>query len=82
MTCPLDYSGRKPPVCLIAPLQYTAACGHPRLVAALASLYTELLRRPTGIRAQSEVLVANGAYEVCSTMYRVFESLRAKLRDL
>ena len=47
--------------------QYTAACGHPRLVKALATFYTELLRRPTGIRDQSEVLVANGAYEALFT---------------
>ena len=47
--------------------QYTAACGHPRLVKALASFYTELLLRPTDIRSQSEVLITNGAYEALFT---------------
>jgi len=41
--------------------QYTRGFGHPRLVNALAKLYTQELQRP--IDANSEVLVTAGAYE-------------------
>ncbi|ESN92749.1 hypothetical protein HELRODRAFT_108146 [Helobdella robusta] len=41
--------------------QYTRSYGHPRLVNALAQIYSKIFNRP--IDAQSEILVTVGAYE-------------------
>ncbi|GFS96660.1 kynurenine--oxoglutarate transaminase 3 [Nephila pilipes] len=41
--------------------QYTRGFGHPRLVNALAKLYSQLIERP--LNAQKEFLVTSGAYE-------------------
>jgi len=43
--------------------QYTRGFGHPRLVRALATLYTKLLGREQPIHPMDEVLVTDGAYE-------------------
>ena len=47
--------------------------GHPRLINAIASLYTHFLNRSNSIDAQSEVLVTDGAYEAlfCAIMGNV-----------
>jgi len=47
--------------------QYTRGFGHPRLVAAIANLYTKLLGRSTPIDPVKEVLVTDGAYEALFT---------------
>ena len=46
---------------------------HPRLIAAIANLYTRLLNRPTDLNAQTEILVTDGAYEAlfCAIMGNV-----------
>ena len=41
--------------------------GHPRLVTALAQLYTKLLNRPQDLDPLKEVLVTDGAYEALFT---------------
>ena len=41
--------------------------GHPRLVTALAELYTKLLNRPQDLDPLKEVLVTDGAYEALFT---------------
>jgi len=53
--------------------QYTRGFGHPRLIAAIANLYTRLLNRPTDLNAQTEILVTDGAYEAlfCAIMGNV-----------
>jgi len=53
--------------------QYTRGFGHPRLINAIASLYTHFLNRSNSIDAQSEVLVTDGAYEAlfCAIMGNV-----------
>ncbi|KAI1290063.1 Kynurenine--oxoglutarate transaminase 3 [Halotydeus destructor] len=47
--------------------QYTRGFGHPRLVKALATLYTKLINRP--VNAMNEILVTCGAYEA---LYCIF----------
>lgn len=50
--------------------QYTRGFGHPRLVRALAKMYSGLTRRQ--INAQEEVLVTSGAYEA---LFAAFQGL-------
>jgi len=47
--------------------QYTRGFGHPRLVTALAALYTKLLSRAQDLDPLKEVLVTDGAYEALFT---------------
>merc|ERR1719273_1564031 len=47
--------------------QYTRGFGHPRLVAAIAALYTKLLGIEHTINPTTEVLVTDGAYEALFT---------------
>jgi len=47
--------------------QYTRGFGHPRLVNAIAALYTKLLDRPVPIEPNTEVIVTDGAYEALFT---------------
>ena len=53
--------------------QYTRGFGHPRLINAIASLYTHFLNRSNSIDSQTEVLVTDGAYEAlfCAIMGNV-----------
>ena len=47
--------------------QYTRGFGHPRLVSAIAALYTKLLGIDHSINPTTEVLVTDGAYEALFT---------------
>ena len=47
--------------------QYTRGFGHPRLVSAIAALYTKLLGIDHAINPTTEVLVTDGAYEALFT---------------